>query len=55
MWWRAGDPFLQRRVVDYCRMDVELLRDIVAHGRRKGFVKVHSLGKDGTVYVAWGA
>ena len=54
-WWRSGDPVLQRRVVDYCRMDVELLRDIVAHGRREGFVKVPSLGKDRTVYVAWGA
>ncbi len=54
-WWRSGDPVLQRRVVDYCRVDVELLRDIVAHGRREGFVKVPSLGKDLTVYVAWSA
>lgn len=54
-WWRSGDPVLQRRVVEYCRMDVELLRDIVAHGRREGFVKVPSPGKDRTVYVAWGA
>jgi len=42
-------------VVEYCRMDVELLRDIVALGRSQGFVKVPSLGKDRTVYVAWGA
>lgn len=54
-WWRSGDPALRRRVVDYCRMDVELLRDLVAHGRSQGFVKVPSLGKDRTVYVAWGA
>jgi DEAD/DEAH box helicase domain-containing protein len=54
-WWRSGDPVLQRRVVEYCRMDVELLRDIVAHGRRDGFVKVPSSGKDRTVYVAWEA
>jgi DEAD/DEAH box helicase domain-containing protein len=54
-WWRSGDPVLQRRVVDYCRVDVELLRDIVAHGRREGFVRVPSSGKDRTVYVAWGA
>ena len=51
----SGDPVLRRRLVDYCRMDVELLRDIVAHGRREGFVKVPSLDKDRTVYVAWGA
>jgi DEAD/DEAH box helicase domain-containing protein len=53
-WWRSGDPALRQRVADYCRMDVEILRDLVAHGRREGFVKVPSHGKDLTVYVAWG-
>jgi DEAD/DEAH box helicase domain-containing protein len=53
-WWRSGDPALRQRVVDYCRMDVEILRDIVAYGRREGFVKVPSQGRDLTVYVAWG-
>jgi DEAD/DEAH box helicase domain-containing protein len=52
-WWRSGDPALRQRVVDYCRMDVEILRDIVAFGRREGFVKVPSQGKELTVYVAW--
>ena len=54
MWWRSGDPVLRRRVVDYCRMDVEILEALVAHGRREGFVRVPSRGKDHTVYVAWG-
>jgi DEAD/DEAH box helicase domain-containing protein len=53
-WWRSGDPALRQKVVDYCRMDVEILRDIVAHARREGFVKVPSQGKDLIVYVAWG-
>jgi DEAD/DEAH box helicase domain-containing protein len=53
-WWRSGDPALRQRVVDYCRMDVEILREIVTHGRREGFVKVPSQGKELTVYVAWG-
>jgi DEAD/DEAH box helicase domain-containing protein len=53
-WWRSGDPALRQKVVDYCRMDVEILRDIVAFARREGFVKVPSQGKDLTVYVAWG-
>ncbi len=53
-WWRSGDPALRRRVAEYCRMDVEILRDLVAYGRREGFVKVPSQGKDRTVYVAWG-
>ncbi len=52
-WWRSGDPALRRRVVDYCRMDVEILRELVAHGRREGFVKIPSQGKELTVYVAW--
>lgn len=54
-WWRSGDPALRRRVVDYCRMDVEILVELVAHGRREGFVRVPSRGKDQTVYVAWSA
>jgi DEAD/DEAH box helicase domain-containing protein len=54
-WWRSGDPALRQRVVDYCRMDVEILREVVAHGRREGFVRVPSQGKDRTVFVAWGA
>jgi DEAD/DEAH box helicase domain-containing protein len=53
-WWRSGDPALRQRVVDYCRMDVEILRDIVAYGRSEGFVRVPSQGKELPVYVAWG-
>lgn len=52
-WWRSGDPALRQRVVDYCRMDVEILREVVAYGRREGFVKVPSQGRDLTVFVAW--
>ncbi len=54
-WWRSGDPALRQRVVDYCRMDVEILRKIVVYGRREGFVKVPSQGREMTVYVAWDA
>jgi DEAD/DEAH box helicase domain-containing protein len=52
-WWRSGDPVLRQRVVDYCRMDVEILRDIVVHARREGWVKVPSQGRTMTVFVAW--
>jgi DEAD/DEAH box helicase domain-containing protein len=52
-WWRSGDPVLRQRVVDYCRMDVEILREVVAHGRREGFVKIPSQGRELPVYVAW--
>jgi DEAD/DEAH box helicase domain-containing protein len=54
-WWRSGDPLLRRRVADYCRMDVEILRELVVYGRREGFVKVPSRGKELTVFVAWGS
>lgn len=36
-WWRAGQ---KEQVASYCEQDVALLRDIVAHGRAKGFVVV---------------
>jgi DEAD/DEAH box helicase domain-containing protein len=36
-WWRAGD---KDRVVKYCEQDVAILRDVVEHGRTKGFVMV---------------
>jgi DEAD/DEAH box helicase domain-containing protein len=52
-WWRSGEPELRQRVVEYCRQDVEVLREIVTHGRREGFVKIPSQGKDLTVFVAW--
>jgi len=52
-WWRSGDPALRQRVVDYCRMDVEILREVVAYGRREGFVKIPSQGRELPVYVAW--
>lgn len=54
-WWRSGDAALRRRVVDYCRKDVEILREIVAYGRREGIVKVPSQGKDLPVHVGWTA
>jgi hypothetical protein len=34
-------------------MDVEILREVVAYGRREGFVKIPSQGRDLPVYVAW--
>lgn len=55
-WWRSGDPALRRKVVEYCRQDVEVLRDCVGYGREHGFVFIS--GPDPAapkqrVYVAW--
>jgi DEAD/DEAH box helicase domain-containing protein len=38
-WWRAGQ---KDRVAEYCEQDVAILRDVVEHGRAKGFVVVSS-------------
>ncbi|HXA56293.1 MAG TPA: ribonuclease H-like domain-containing protein [Candidatus Acidoferrum sp.] len=38
-WWRAGD---KARVAAYCEQDVAILRDVVEHGRAKGYVVVSS-------------
>jgi len=38
-WWRAGQ---KDRVAEYCEQDVAILRDIVAHGRAKGYVIISS-------------
>jgi len=36
-WWRAGQ---KDRVAAYCEQDVAILRDVVEHGRAKGYVVV---------------
>lgn len=38
-WWRAGE---KDRVAAYCEQDVAILRDLVEHGRAKGYVLVSS-------------
>jgi DEAD/DEAH box helicase domain-containing protein len=34
-WWRAGE---KEKVAAYCEQDVAILRDVVEHGRAKGYV-----------------
>ncbi|MGB7683407.1 MAG: ribonuclease H-like domain-containing protein [Candidatus Acidiferrales bacterium] len=36
-WWREGK---KEKVIEYCQMDVALLRDVVDFGRAKGYVIV---------------
>jgi DEAD/DEAH box helicase domain-containing protein len=38
-WWRAGE---KARVTAYCEQDVAILRDVVEHGRAKGYVIISS-------------
>lgn len=54
-WWRSGDPVQRQKVVDYCRMDVELTRDVFLFGKEHGYVLIEDLkqGKPRRVEVSW--
>jgi DEAD/DEAH box helicase domain-containing protein len=54
-WWRSGDPALRQKVADYCKMDVELTRDIYLFGRAKGYVLLNDIrtGETRRVPVSW--
>jgi len=54
-WWRSGDPALRQKVADYCRMDVELTRDIYLFGKEHRHVLIHDLRSSRTrkVPVSW--
>ena len=54
-WWRSGDPNLRQKVVDYCRMDVELTRDLYRFGRERGYILIEDVREGGTrrVDVSW--
>ena len=51
-WWRSGDPAQRQKVVDYCRMDVELTRDIYLFAKEHGYVCIEDLRQGGTCRVA---
>jgi DEAD/DEAH box helicase domain-containing protein len=54
-WWRSGDPALREKVVDYCKMDVQLTREIYQFGKDKGYVLIEDLRQGGTrrVDISW--
>jgi DEAD/DEAH box helicase domain-containing protein len=54
-WWRSGDPALRQKVADYCKMDVELTRDIYLFGRAKGYVLLNDIrtGETRRIPVSW--
>jgi DEAD/DEAH box helicase domain-containing protein len=54
-WWRSGDPVQRQKVVDYCKKDVELTRDLYLFGKKNGYVMVEDF-KSGTrrqIPVSW--
>lgn len=54
-WWRSGNPALRQKVVEYCRNDVELTRDLYLFGKEKGYVSIEDTRQGGTrrVEVSW--
>ncbi len=54
-WWQSGDPEKRRMVLEYCRQDVELTRDVYLFGKEKGYVTIDDAKQGGTrrVDVAW--
>jgi DEAD/DEAH box helicase domain-containing protein len=46
-WWKAGEV---EKVIEYCKQDVKVTRDVFQFGRQNGFVKIQrSEGEDATV------
>lgn len=39
-WWRSGDAVQRQKVIDYCKMDVELTRDIYLFARQHGYLLI---------------
>ena len=54
-WWRSGDAALRQKVVDYCRMDVELTRDIYLFAKEHGYVWIDDARQNARrrVDIAW--
>ncbi|MBP1595401.1 MAG: hypothetical protein H6Q05_778 [Acidobacteria bacterium] len=42
-WWRSGDPAQRQKVVDYCKMDVEITRDLYLFAKEHGYLLIHDL------------
>lgn len=54
-WWRSGDPDLRQKAVEYCRMDVDLTRDIYLFAKQHGYLLIFDIkqNKQRQVRVSW--
>jgi DEAD/DEAH box helicase domain-containing protein len=54
-WWRSGDPIQRQKVVDYCKVDVELTRDLYLFAKEHGYVLIEDLklNRPRRVEVSW--
>lgn len=50
-WWKKGEI---EKIIEYCKMDVKVTRDLFEHGRKNGHVKIRRAdGTDSEVRVNW--
>ena len=54
-WWQSGDPALRQKVVDYCKMDVELTRDLYLFAKEHGYLQLHDTRQhaDRRIDISW--
>lgn len=50
-WWKSGE---MDKIIQYCKQDVQVTKDIFEHGRKQGHVKLRRAdGSDSQVRVNW--
>ncbi len=54
-WWQTGDPAKRQKVVEYCKMDVELTRDLYLYGKEHGYVMIDDMKQNARrrIEVSW--
>jgi DEAD/DEAH box helicase domain-containing protein len=49
-WWRSGDPELRQKVIDYCKVDVAITRDLYFFAKEKGYLLCEDFDKGSKKY-----
>ncbi len=54
-WWQSGDPEKRKMVEEYCKMDVELTKELYFFGKKNGYVSIEDYRQGGTrrIDVSW--
>jgi DEAD/DEAH box helicase domain-containing protein len=54
-WWRSGDPDLRQKAIEYCKMDVELTRDLYEFAKQNSYLLIDDVRQNlrRRVDVAW--
>jgi DEAD/DEAH box helicase domain-containing protein len=42
-WWRSGDPALRQKAVEYCKMDVEITRDLYQFAKQNSYLLIDDI------------